>query len=163
MNGHAFVTVDGCCSCLRRCLPAGINKCIQFLFVLKNKNCFEFLHPEAQTRLNLDHFHEGFPLRGFIDNHAVARTTAGKKDFHANVVRAALGVEHGEFGNYMKDKKFAKEKIYAVIDGAIKNNIYVIVDWHSHNINLNEAKEFFDEVSLKYGNFWVNILDNFLY
>jgi endoglucanase len=76
-----------------------------------------------------------------------------KKDFHANVVRAALGVEHGEFGNYMKDKKFAKEKIYAVIDGAIKNNIYVIVDWHSHNINLNEAKEFFDEVSQKYGKY----------
>ena len=76
-----------------------------------------------------------------------------KKDFHANVVRAALGVEHGEFGNYMKDKQFAKEKIYAVIDGAIKNNIYVIVDWHSHNINLNEAKEFFDEVSQKYGKY----------
>jgi endoglucanase len=76
-----------------------------------------------------------------------------KKDFHANVVRAALGVEHGEFGNYMKDKQFAKEKIYAVIDGAIKNNIYVIVDWHSHNINLNEAKEFFDEVSKKYGKY----------
>jgi len=76
-----------------------------------------------------------------------------KKDFKVNVVRAALGVEHGEFGNYMNDKNFAKEKIYAVIDGAIKNNIYVIVDWHSHNIKLNEAKEFFDEVSKKYGKY----------
>ena len=27
-----------------------------------------------------------------------------KKDFKVNVVRAALGVEHGEFGNYMEDK-----------------------------------------------------------
>lgn len=74
-----------------------------------------------------------------------------KKDFKVNVVRAALGVEHGEFGNYMEDKNFAKQKVFDVIDGAIKNKIYVIVDWHSHNIKLNEAKEFFDEVSMKYG------------
>ena len=97
MNGHAFVTVDGCCSCLRRCLPAGINKCIQFLFVLKNKNCFEFLHPEAQTRLNLDHFHEGFPLRGFVENQTVARTTAGEKYLHAEVAEHGIangGVDH---------------------------------------------------------------------
>ncbi|UJF29595.1 glycoside hydrolase family 5 protein [Kaistella sp. 97-N-M2] len=74
-----------------------------------------------------------------------------RKDFKATVVRAALGAEFGHFGPYTKDPEYAKEKVYAVIDGAIKNKIYVIVDWHSHNINLKEAKEFFADVSKKYG------------
>lgn len=73
-----------------------------------------------------------------------------KDDFNCNVVRAAMGIEVGE-RCYKKDPTFSKEKMYAVIDGAIKANIYVIVDWHSHNVNLPEAKAFFDEVSKKYG------------
>jgi endoglucanase len=72
-----------------------------------------------------------------------------KKDFKCNVVRAALGVEHGD-SSYIKHPEFSKKKIKAVIDGAIKNDIYVIIDWHSHNINLEEAKVYFDEVSKEY-------------
>ena len=75
-----------------------------------------------------------------------------KKDFNCNVVRAAMGVELGEY-SYLKDPKFSKEKIEAVIKGAIKSDIYVIVDWHSHNINLKEAKEFFAEISKKYSKY----------
>lgn len=75
-----------------------------------------------------------------------------KKDFNCNVVRAAMGIELGEH-SYMKDPKFSKEKIEAVIKGAIKADIYVIVDWHSHNINLNEAKDFFAEISKKYSKY----------
>ncbi|UOG73722.1 glycoside hydrolase family 5 protein [Hymenobacter tibetensis] len=73
-----------------------------------------------------------------------------KEDFNCNVVRAAAGVESGE-KNYLKHPDFSKEKIRAVVDGAIKANIYVIIDWHSHNINLNEAKAFFAEMSKAYG------------
>ncbi|MBS7254447.1 glycoside hydrolase family 5 protein [Flavobacterium branchiicola] len=72
-----------------------------------------------------------------------------KKDFNCNVVRAAMGIELGEY-SYMKDPQFSKEKIEAVINGAIKSDIYVIIDWHSHNINLKEATAFFDEMSKKY-------------
>ncbi|QDW23000.1 glycoside hydrolase family 5 protein [Flavobacterium sp. KBS0721] len=75
-----------------------------------------------------------------------------KKDFNCNVVRAAMGVELGEY-SYLKDPKFSKEKIEAVIKGAIKSDIYVIVDWHSHNINLKEAKEFFADISKKYSKY----------
>ena len=69
-----------------------------------------------------------------------------KKDWHCNVVRAALGVEPGD-NSYLKQSNEGKSKIKAVIDGAIQQDIYVIVDWHSHNINLKEAKEFFAEIS----------------
>ena len=75
-----------------------------------------------------------------------------KKDFNCNIVRAAMGIEIGAHP-YMKEPQFSKEKIEVVIKGAIKSDIYVIVDWHSHNINLKEAKEYFDEISKKYGKY----------
>ncbi len=72
------------------------------------------------------------------------------KDWKVNVVRAAMGVEHGE-NHYLQNPEFSKEKVKAVVDAAIKENIYVIIDWHSHNINFKEAKEFFAEMSKTYG------------
>jgi endoglucanase len=75
-----------------------------------------------------------------------------KKDFNCTIVRAAMGIEIGEHP-YIKESEFSKEKIEAVIKGAIKSDIYVIIDWHSHNINLKEAKEYFDEISKKYGKY----------
>lgn len=75
-----------------------------------------------------------------------------KKDFKCNVVRAAMGIEFGKM-SYIKEPKFSKEKIEAVIKGAIKSDIYVIIDWHSHNVNLKEAKIFFAEMSKKYGKY----------
>ncbi|WP_264534672.1 glycoside hydrolase family 5 protein [Flavobacterium sp. N1736] len=75
-----------------------------------------------------------------------------KKDFNCNVVRAAMGIESGKM-SYIKEPQFSKEKIESVIKGAIKSDIYVIIDWHSHNINLKEAKEFFAEMSKKYAKY----------
>jgi len=77
-----------------------------------------------------------------------------KDDWNANVVRAAMGIEVGNPGMTYKDNPSeAKAKIMAVADGAIKEGIYVIIDWHSHNINLKEAKVFFAEVSKKYAKY----------
>ncbi|WP_269223404.1 glycoside hydrolase family 5 protein [Flavobacterium sp. IMCC34518] len=75
-----------------------------------------------------------------------------KKDFDCTIIRAAMGIEIGDHP-YMKEPDFAKEKIESVIKGAIKSDIYVIIDWHSHNVNLKEAKEYFDEISKKYGKY----------
>ncbi|MDR7210612.1 glycoside hydrolase family 5 protein [Flavobacterium piscis] len=75
-----------------------------------------------------------------------------KKDFNCNVVRAAMGIELGKM-SYIKEPQFSKDKIETVIKGAIKSDIYVIIDWHSHNINLNEAKDFFAEMSKKYAKY----------
>jgi len=72
-----------------------------------------------------------------------------KKDWGCTVVRAAMGVEpdHG----YIKEPAWSKEKTKAVIDAAIKEGLYVIVDWHSHNIKQEEAKQFFKEIATEYG------------
>jgi endoglucanase len=72
-----------------------------------------------------------------------------KKDWGCNVVRAAMGVEPD--GGYIKQPAWSKGKIKEVIDAAIKENIYVIVDWHSHNIRQEEAKKFFTEIATEYG------------
>jgi len=75
-----------------------------------------------------------------------------KDDWNANIVRAAMGIEVGSAGKtYKENPEFAKKCVTDVVDGAINEGIYVIIDWHSHNINLKEAKDFFDEMSKKYG------------
>lgn len=70
-------------------------------------------------------------------------------DWHCNVVRAALGVEPDK--GYIRDKERSTKLITTVVDAAIKEGIYVIIDWHSHNINLQESKEFFKEMATMYG------------
>jgi endoglucanase len=70
-------------------------------------------------------------------------------DWKATVVRAAMGVEPER--GYIKDPKGSVEKVEAVVDAAIHAGVYVIIDWHSHNINLEEAKTFFREMATKYG------------
>ena len=73
------------------------------------------------------------------------------EDWGATVVRAAMGVEPK--GGYIDKPEWSKEKIEAVVDGAIKEGIYVIIDWHSHHIRTNEAKTFFAEMARKYGKY----------
>lgn len=73
------------------------------------------------------------------------------EDFQCDVVRAAMGV--GPRGSYLDRKEWSLEKIESVIRGAIENDIYVIIDWHSHQIHTEAAKEFFAEMAQKYGSF----------
>jgi endoglucanase len=71
------------------------------------------------------------------------------KDWNCSVVRAAMGIEPQK--GYKQDSAGSVQKIKAVIEGAIKAGIYVIIDWHSHNINLQEAKTFFAQMAKEYG------------
>ena len=73
------------------------------------------------------------------------------KDWNCSVVRAAMGVEPK--GGYIDNPAGSKALIGAVVDGAIKSGIYVIIDWHSHHVNLEEAKAFFSEMAAKYGTY----------
>ncbi len=74
-----------------------------------------------------------------------------KDDWNISIVRASMGVE--DQGGYLEFKDREKAKIFTVIDAAIENGIYVIVDWHSHYAqdHLEEAIAFFAEVAEKYG------------
>lgn len=69
-------------------------------------------------------------------------------DWHCNVVRAAMGVDPER--GYIDDPKFSTECVTRVVDAAIKNGIYVIIDWHSHTIKKAEAVGFFREMARKY-------------
>ena len=71
------------------------------------------------------------------------------KDWGCTVIRAAMGIEPER--GYIKKPDWSKETIKAVVDAAIKEGIYVIIDWHSHNINLEEAKTFFIDMASTYG------------
>jgi endoglucanase len=72
-----------------------------------------------------------------------------KKDWGCNVVRAAMGVEPEN--GYINKPAWSKGKIKEVIDAAIKEGMYVIVDWHCHNIRQEEAQQFFSEIAKEYG------------
>jgi endoglucanase len=72
-------------------------------------------------------------------------------DWKCTVIRAALCVEPD--GGYIKNPEESTQLIKNVVEGAISQGIYVIIDWHSHNINLNEAKTFFAEMSRLYGKY----------
>jgi endoglucanase len=72
-------------------------------------------------------------------------------DWNCSVVRAAMGVEPDK--GYIKDPAGSVQKVKAVVEAAIKEGIYVIIDWHSHNINLKEAKIFFTEMAAAYGKY----------
>lgn len=70
------------------------------------------------------------------------------KEWNCNVVRAAMGVEPK--GAYIDQPELALKCMTAVVDAAIENGIYVIIDWHSHGIRTEEAKAFFAQMATKY-------------
>ena len=74
-----------------------------------------------------------------------------KSDWNSKLVRAAMGVEDG--GGYLKDPAGNKAKVRRVVDAAIANDMYVIIDWHSHKAEnfRGQAVEFFREMAQTYG------------
>src|SRR6478609_10692621 len=81
--------------------------------------------------------------------YSAATTRWLHKDWKCDVVRAAMGIEPQK--GYLQDSAFNKRLIRTVVETAIDEGIYVIIDWHSHNLNLNEAKAFFKEMATIYG------------
>src|SRR6185437_8171415 len=67
------------------------------------------------------------------------------KDWNCTVLRAAMGVEPAN--GYLQNPEDSKAKIEAVVDAAIKEGIYVIIDWHCHHVQLDAAKIFFKEMA----------------
>lgn len=89
-----------------------------------------------------------------------------KNNWNAQLVRIALGVDptnNGQFGPaptgaYLDNSTPGNQQaqynmVTTVIDAAIANDMYVIVDWHSHHANnfTSEAIQFFGQISAQYG------------
>ena len=72
-------------------------------------------------------------------------------DWNCSVIRAAMGV--GPQRSYLDAPEWSQGLIEAVVDGAIENDIYVIIDWHSHSIQTEAAKKFFAAMAEKYGKY----------
>ncbi|WP_300380788.1 glycoside hydrolase family 5 protein [Henriciella sp.] len=80
-------------------------------------------------------------------------------NWNASLVRAAIAADTRE-GSYLTDPEGNLQRAYTVIDAAIENGIYVIVDWHSHRAENNPeaAMEFFTDIAQRYGD-----TDNLIY
>jgi endoglucanase len=74
-----------------------------------------------------------------------------KTDWKAGIVRAAMGVEAP--GGYLQDPGGNMARVKAVVDAAIANDMYAIIDWHSHRAESNrgQAIAFFQEMARTYG------------
>lgn len=72
-------------------------------------------------------------------------------DWGADIVRCAVGVDLNDI-----DLRKRPELAYAIVDsivkGAVDNGVYALIDFHSHPNNMELAKEFFTNVTSRYGN-----------
>lgn len=80
-----------------------------------------------------------------------------KSDWNATIIRASMGVEAN--GGYISDTT-NKARVKVVVDEAINQGMYVIIDWHSHHAEdyKTQAIEFFKEMANTYGDY-----DNVIY
>jgi endoglucanase len=74
-----------------------------------------------------------------------------KCNWNINLIRAAMGVEEGS--GYLNNQASQQQLVETVIQAAIDNGIYVLVDWHDHNAqnHKSQAIAFFKAIAQKYG------------
>jgi len=106
----------------------------------------------------------GFGAEGFYNSDVVDWL---QEDWHATIVRASMGVD--EFGGFVCvpdpnnpnnprglntcDPQGNMDRVIRVVDAAIANDMYVIIDWHSHHAEdfRADAVQFFTEMAQRYG------------
>jgi len=72
------------------------------------------------------------------------------KDFKITLIRASMGVQPDQ--GYLQNPDEQLKLMSSVIDQAIQNGIYVLIDWHDHNAekHLDASKAFFTNMAQKY-------------
>ena len=78
------------------------------------------------------------------------------KDLKIEVIRLAIGTEENwGVGGFLVDPDAQRKMIKESVMAAVKNDIYVIIDWHSHTATdqLEGATQFFEEMAQEYGGF----------
>ncbi len=82
-----------------------------------------------------------------------------RDDWNTNVVRMAMYVDEWNNGScYMSNKEGSRQLLEKGVDLCIQLDMYTIIDWHVLNPGdpskyTNEAKEFFSDMSKKYGSY----------
>ncbi len=71
--------------------------------------------------------------------------------WNSTVIRASMGIELNDSG-YLKSPGQSEKLMRKVIDACIRENVYVIIDWHDHNLHEKEAIDFFSRMAADYGN-----------
>lgn len=94
-------------------------------------------------------------------------TSIGKMvtDMKIEIIRIPVGTDEYSWSEnapagFIRDPNGQRALIDAVVQAAVQNDIYVIIDWHSHiaNNQVNDAKTFFSEMAQSYGG-----LDNVIF
>ena len=70
-----------------------------------------------------------------------------RKDWHISAIRAAIAAQQG---GYDRDPDRHTRLAETVIDAAIEQGIYVVVDWHAHEPVPEEAARFLGHIATKY-------------
>ena len=75
-----------------------------------------------------------------------------KEDWNTTIIRAAMGIQ--EFNGFLSNPNLNRNAVIDLVEAAIAEDIYVIIDWHSHSAedNTNEAIQFFSEMAERFGN-----------
>lgn len=132
----------------------GLNGNLQ---LINNTICNEQGVP-VQLRGISTHGFQWFPI---YKDHTIPNAV---KFFNIDIIRIAMYVEDYKFINnemdfwngYMADKDSTLKKKEDYIQDAIDAGVYVIIDWHIHNVPSNftsDAIEFFSKMSKKYGGY----------
>lgn len=72
-------------------------------------------------------------------------------DWHCDVIRAAIGV--AESHDIITNPDYGYACLDTVVNSCIKQNAYVIIDWHSHKTKTAEAAAFFARNAKLYGKY----------
>lgn len=71
------------------------------------------------------------------------------QDWKVTAIRAAIAAEGNDSARQHFEREFAKAS--RVIDAAVANGIYVVVDWHAHRPYPEAAEEFLTAIARRYG------------
>ncbi|RSK46828.1 cellulase family glycosylhydrolase [Hymenobacter rigui] len=74
-----------------------------------------------------------------------------KNSWNSKLIRVAMGVEDG--GGYIGNPTGNRQKVKTVVDAALAQGLYVIIDWHSHHAEnyQQQAIAFFQDMARTYG------------